>query len=63
MKEFPLPYKLIIILILTAGFFGLINSWVLKYRQNIEESDILVEFKDTVVFDSTRELDIIFLTE
>lgn len=63
MKQFPLPYKLIIILILTAGFFGLINSWVLEYRQNIEESDILIEFKDTMVFDSTRELPIIFSTD
>lgn len=63
MKEFPLVYKLIIILILTAGFFGLINSWVIEYRQSIEENDILIEFKDTVVFDSTRKLDIIFSTE
>lgn len=63
MREFPLPYKLIIILMLTAGFFGLINSRIVEYRQSIEESNILVEFKDTMVFDSTRELKIIPSTE
>lgn len=56
MKQFPLAYKLIIILLLVAGFFGLVNSWIIEYghRQSIEESSItrvesLIEFTEVLI--------------
>ena len=65
MIKFPLIYCIIIILILTSGFFGLVNSWVMEDRPESEEPglEIIVEFKDTVVLDSIRELDITFSTD
>ena len=65
MIKFPLIYCIIIILILTSGFFGLVNSWIIEDRPELEEPglEIIMEFKDTVVLDSVKELDIIFSTD
>ena len=65
MKDFPLMYCLIVVSILAAWFFGLVNCWIVedKAEPEITKLEILAEYKDVVVFDSKRELPIFFSTE
>ena len=64
MKDIPLMYCMIVVSILVAGFFGLVNCWIIERKvKPIIKLEILVEYKDVVVFDSKRKLPIVFSTE
>ncbi|MGR3303651.1 MAG: hypothetical protein ACUZ8I_14295 [Candidatus Scalindua sp.] len=59
-EELPMPYRLIILMCLVWGMWSAGMYLLLQPETRLE---ILAEYKDTVVFDSKRELPIIFSTD
>lgn len=60
-EDLPMPYRLIMLMCLVWGMWS--AGMYLLLQPEIAKLEILAEFKDSIVFDSKRELVITFSTE